>query len=94
MSDFERIFEGLKIGPVPEAPSPESVMAEMVAIMKKVAARNPKNWVYVYSPLIAEDQAITTNEEFSLDGKRHVFLNPKHKPEIDKFLATVADEDV
>lgn len=94
MSDFERIFGELRIGPMPEAPSPENVVAEMVAIMKKVAARNPRNWVYVYSPIIAEDQAITLNEECSFDGKRRVFLNPKHKPEIDKFLATVADEDV
>lgn len=94
MSDFEKIFGELRIGPMPESPSPESVTAEMVAIMKKVAARNPKNWVYVYSPLIAEDQAITTSEDMNLDGKRHVFLNPKHQPEIDKFLASVADEDV
>lgn len=85
------IFKDLKIGPTPSPRSPESIIEEMTRLMREVAARNPKNWVYVYSPLIAVDQAITTPEEANLDGKRHVFLNPKHKPEIDAFLTQTDD---
>jgi len=81
------IFKDLKIGPTPEPPSPESVIETVTRLAHQVAAQEPKNWVYVYTPLIAEDQAIVTSPEANLDGKRHVFLNPKHEPKISSWLA-------
>lgn len=72
----------------------ESVLEQVQRLSRSIRALDPKNWVYVYSDAVEENQVIVMNEAVTDDGKRHVFLNPKHRQQIDQFLATVDTDTV
>lgn len=91
MSDLLR---NLKIGPTPSPPSGREIIENIRTVHRQVQALDPKNWVWNYTPYIAADQSIVMNEEFTDDGKRHIFLHPTHKAAVDEFLASVSDEPV
>ncbi len=69
-------------------PQPEDIIEQLTTLSRQMRARDPRNWVFHYEDALSSGETFVLSEDASHDGKRHVFLNPKHQQKIDAFLAT------
>lgn len=67
----------------------EQIIENILRLMEKKRAAEPKNLVFEYSPHVEENRAYWMRRDQFEDGRHRVFLHPKHEGTIEAWLETL-----